>query len=142
MKNKKNPFADFLIRTFQFRGRSTKQQFWPVIIPFILLEIFMIFSPLFLSETAFMFLWFAYLIINLLALIPLFSLTSRRFHDAGFSGKLLLVLILVTALANFLVAGWLVRIVFQLFILFICFKPSKYGSNQNGKWWQHHDLKF
>ena len=86
-----------------FKGKATRTEFWYFYLFSVLLNIVLsTFDALFAGGSNAMANSFTtpgplYLIANVLLIVPQLSITVRRFHDAGFSGKWLLLWILPVA---------------------------------------------
>lgn len=102
---------EFILRWRDFRGRSTRDEYWTVqgILFCVEIPILALASappsdlPLFL---------------DLVLMIPLLALAVRRLHDVGWSGWWILVGLL----------HWVGRLLF----LVLCLLPSQQGENQYG----------
>lgn len=69
--------SDFFTKTFQFRGRATRKDYWVPTIVLVLLAILIRVLRLTRSwEDA----------LGVISILPSLSLTSRRYQDAGVSG--------------------------------------------------------
>lgn len=86
--------ANFFNKYFQFNGVSTRAEYWWVIlfviaVAFVLITAAVKLQPVNLLLAGFIaLLW---VLFGVVIVIPLWTLMSRRLHDAGFSAKLLLI---------------------------------------------------
>jgi len=86
--------ANFFNKYFQFGGVATRAEYWWVIlfvvgVAFVLINAAVMLQPVNLLLAGFIaMLW---VLFGVIVLIPLWTLMSRRLHDAGFSAKLLVV---------------------------------------------------
>lgn len=127
----------FYFRTFDFRTRSSRSEFWYVILAQILFFLPIEFIP------SFLFLDLLVSAINILIFLPQISLTARRFHDVGISGwwllcfPLIFLIIGATVYFNstfgFVFTGPLSGALFIIFIYLMCkegdIRDNKYGSD-------------
>ena len=127
----------FYFRTFDFRTRSSRSEFWYVILAQILFFLPIEFIP------SFLFLDLLVSAINILIFLPQISLTARRFQDVGISGWLLLCFPLIFLIIGatfyfnstfgFVFTGPLSGALFIGFIYLMCkegdIRDNKYGSD-------------
>jgi uncharacterized membrane protein YhaH (DUF805 family) len=127
----------FYFRTFDFRTRSSRSEFWYVFLALILFSLLIGFIP------SFLFLDLLVSAINILIFLPQISLTARRFHDVGISGWWLLCVPLIFMIMGatvyfnstfgFVFTGPLSGALFIIFIYLMCkegdIRDNKYGSD-------------
>jgi len=127
----------FYFRTFDFRTRSSRSEFWYVFLAQILFFLPIAFIP------SFLFLDLLVSAINILIFLPQISLTARRFHDVGISGWWLLCVLLIFMIMGatvyfnstfgFVFTGPLSGALFIIFIYLMCkegdIRDNKYGSD-------------
>ena len=127
----------FYFRTFDFRTRSSRSEFWYVFLAQILFFLPIEFIP------SFLFLDLLVSAINILIFLPQISLTARRFHDVGISGWWLLCVPLIFMIMGatvyfnstfgFVFTGPLSGALFIIFIYLMCkegdIRDNKYGSD-------------
>ena len=127
----------FYFRTFDFRTRSSRSEFWYVFLAQILFFLSIEFIP------SFLFLDLLVSAINILIFLPQISLTARRFHDVGISGWWLLCVPLIFMIMGatvyfnstfgFVFTGPLSGALFIIFIYLMCkegdIRDNKYGSD-------------
>ena len=78
----------FYFRTFDFRTRSSRSEFWYVFLAQILIFLPIGFIP------SFLFLDLLVSAINILIFLPQISLTARRFHDIDMRGWWMLIILI------------------------------------------------
>lgn len=101
---------DFILRAFDYTGRSTRPQFWYVILTWVVVS-----AVLGLISQAGTFLGFLSGVIYLAIFIPFLALGARRLRDGGFSPYLMLLL--------------LIPFFGGLIVLILCALPTKaYGT--------------
>ena len=127
----------FYFRTFDFRTRSSRSEFWYVFLAQILFFLLIEFIP------SFLFLDLLVSAINILIFLPQTSLTVRRFHDVGLSGWWVLCFPLIFLIMGatvyfdstfgFVITGPLSTALFIVFIYLMCkegdTRDNKYGSD-------------
>jgi uncharacterized membrane protein YhaH (DUF805 family) len=127
----------FYFRTFDFRTRSSRSEFWYANLAIILFSVAFLFLP---PSVFFNFIGSA---INIFILLPQTSLTARRFHDVGMSGWWLLCFPLIFMIMGatvyfnstfgFVFTGPLSGAALIIFIYLMCkegdIRDNKYGSD-------------
>ncbi|MCD2137399.1 DUF805 domain-containing protein [Salinicoccus halitifaciens] len=104
---------DFFRKTFQFRGRATRKDYWLPTFALVVASVLIrsLNLPRRLED-----------VIGVLSILPSISLTSRRYQDAGVSGwfqlpQLLSFLLLPLVFMNF-VAKWMKAVIITVIALF------------------------
>jgi len=129
----------FYFKTFDFRTRSSRSEFWYAFLAIFLFSVAILFIPPSYSY----FLNFLVSAINILIFLPQISLTARRFHDVGISGWWLLCVLLIFMIMGatvyfnstfgFVFTGPLSGALFIIFIYLMCkegdIRDNKYGSD-------------
>tara|TARA_B110000263_G_scaffold108387_1_gene94736 strand:+ start:120 stop:557 length:438 start_codon:yes stop_codon:yes gene_type:complete len=127
----------FYFRTFDFRTRSSRSEFWYVFLAQILFFLSIEFIP------SFLFLDLLVSAINILILLPQISLTARRFHDIGMRGWWMLIILIPLPLMyatlafeimfGYVFAGPASFALVIIFIYLMCkegdIQDNKYGSD-------------
>ena len=131
----------FYFKTFDFRTRSSRSEFWYVFLAILLFSVAILFIP------PSYFLNFLVSAINILILLPQISLTARRLHDVGISSWWLLCFPLAFLLMGatvyfdstfgFVITGPLSTALFIIFIYLVCkagdVRDNKYGPDPLGQ---------
>ena len=135
------PFIDsiksFYFKTFDFRTRSSRSEFWYVFLAILLFSVAILFIP------PSYFLNFLVSAINILIFLPQISLIARRFHDVGMSGwwqlcfpmafLLMGATVYFDSTFGFVITGPLSTALFIVFIYLMCkegdTRDNKYGSD-------------
>ncbi|SOC41153.1 DUF805 domain-containing protein [Salinicoccus kekensis] len=104
---------DFFRKTFQFRGRATRKDYWLPTFALVVASVLIrsLNLPRRLED-----------VIGVISVLPSISLTSRRYQDAGVSGwfqlpQLLSFLLLPLVFMNF-VAKWMKAVIITVIALF------------------------
>jgi uncharacterized membrane protein YhaH (DUF805 family) len=133
----------FYFKTFDFRTRSSRSEFWYAFLAIFLFSLVILFIPLSYSN----FINFLASAINILILLPQISLTARRLHDVGISSWWLLCFPLAFLLMGatvyfnstfgFVITGPLSTALFIIFIYLVCkagdVRDNKYGPDPLGQ---------
>jgi len=105
--------CDFFSKTFQFRGRATRRDYWMPTFVLVMASVLIrtLKLPRRLED-----------VIGIVSVLPSISLTSRRYQDAGVSGwfqlpQLLSFLLLPLVFMNF-VAKWIKAVIITIIALF------------------------
>ena len=146
--------CNFFKKFFQFSGVATRAEYWWTVL--FLLIVF--FGLSFILAVFSVFLEFVATDIDMLVLatlvatglliiamfvflIPIFALTARRLHDAGFSAKVLWLYLVLWGLSMcaysfgfseslvFLLLYWLVSLGLGIFVFVVSLSPSKVRGN-------------
>ncbi|WP_298208594.1 DUF805 domain-containing protein [Ferrimicrobium sp.] len=96
----KEAYLLYLLRWNDFRGRSSRQEFWKV----VAITIVVVFALSRISYALGLGVWIA-LAYDLLNIVPVCSLQTRRLHDSGHSGWWIAVGVTLNALLLALVFG-------------------------------------
>ena len=124
---------------FRFNGVATRAEYWWVTLFVLavwagLLETSFLLYPKYLLAAGI--LAFFWLLFGVITFIPLWTIQSRRLHDAGFSAKILWIsfaFFLYNAIAShymikFVAVDWL-GLVWGIFVLVLFLMPSKLENN-------------
>jgi len=129
----------FYFKTFDFRTRSSRSEFWYAFLAIFLFSLVILFIPLSYSN----FINFLASAINILIFLPQISLIARRFHDVGMSGwwqlcfpmafLLMGATVYFDSTFGFVITGPLSTALFIVFIYLMCkegdTRDNKYGSD-------------
>jgi len=86
--------SNFFKKYFQFEGVATRAEYWWVILFVVVVAFVLITAALRLQPVNLLlagFIALLWVLFGVVIIIPLWTLMSRRLHDAGFSAKLLLI---------------------------------------------------
>lgn len=125
---------DFFAKTFQFRGRATRKDYWiPTVSMFLLTVLIRLLKMPRRWED----------IMGIISILPSLSLTSRRYQDAGVSGwfqlpQLLSFLLLPLIFMDFM-KKWMKAVIITIVALFnmagfiLTVLPGDQGHNDGGE---------
>jgi uncharacterized membrane protein YhaH (DUF805 family) len=121
-------YTDFISRITNFNGRSTRMQFFSIMIIVVIISGVLSFYQQ-ITDVSTLFKVSDFIISLVLGLATL-SLTFRRFHDIGLSGKVYVILFIASYLP-------ILNMFAPVITLIIALQPSKIQNNPESLWWKY-----
>lgn len=120
---------------FSFSGRTTRKEFWtfyPIYFFFYILATFLYYLLIMLAPI--FIIWIVaglYIALDIVLVIPMYALFTRRLHDVGKSGKWVFFLFILDVLSK-IDSIAVINVIYLVYILYLCSKKSvpdnKYGK--------------